>query len=223
MTQERGLGTSSANRYDRAEIAGAFGDLGTLVPFVVAYIGVLETDFVGVLLAFGLSMSYDVAKLVGGGRKPCLALRSCLAIARSELCPSAAIRRVTVFRMIQLLIAALSDVHVELRIPSFALSALTLNDFWLGSIFLALPQVPPLSETPLSRLPKRTTALSRSSVSESRISTSTGLMNLLSASVRRRAESSWCRWHGGPVQFGARTGGALVVLGLVFARHRAFV
>jgi hypothetical protein len=32
------------NRYDRMEIAGAFGDLGTLVPFVVAYIGVLKMD-----------------------------------------------------------------------------------------------------------------------------------------------------------------------------------
>jgi hypothetical protein len=26
------------NRYDRSELAGAFGDLGTLIPFVVGYI-----------------------------------------------------------------------------------------------------------------------------------------------------------------------------------------
>ena len=38
------------------EVAGAFGDLGTLVPFVVAYIGVLKMDPFGVLLAFGLAM-----------------------------------------------------------------------------------------------------------------------------------------------------------------------
>jgi hypothetical protein len=38
------------------EIAGAFGDLGTLVPFVVAYIGVLKMDPFGVLLGFGLAM-----------------------------------------------------------------------------------------------------------------------------------------------------------------------
>jgi hypothetical protein len=31
-----------SNRYDRMEIADAFGDLGTLEPFVVAYIGVLK-------------------------------------------------------------------------------------------------------------------------------------------------------------------------------------
>src|SRR6478735_6805544 len=44
------------NRFDRMEIAGAFGDLGTLVPFVVAYIGVLKMDPFGVLFAFGLTM-----------------------------------------------------------------------------------------------------------------------------------------------------------------------
>ena len=44
------------NRFDRMEIAGAFGDLGTLIPFVVAYIGVLKMDPFGVLLAFGLAM-----------------------------------------------------------------------------------------------------------------------------------------------------------------------
>ena len=44
------------NRFDRMEVAGAFGDLGTLVPFVVAYISVLKMDPFGVLLAFGLSI-----------------------------------------------------------------------------------------------------------------------------------------------------------------------
>src|SRR5947209_7297243 len=44
------------NRFDRMEVAGAFGDLGTLVPFVVAYISVLKMDPFGVLIAFGLAM-----------------------------------------------------------------------------------------------------------------------------------------------------------------------
>jgi len=45
-----------ANRFDRMEWAGAFGDLGTLVPFVVAYIAVLGVDPFGVLFAFGVSL-----------------------------------------------------------------------------------------------------------------------------------------------------------------------
>ncbi len=44
------------NRFDRLEWAGAFGDLGTLIPFIVAYIGVLKLDPFGVLFAFGTSM-----------------------------------------------------------------------------------------------------------------------------------------------------------------------
>jgi MFS superfamily sulfate permease-like transporter len=46
----------TANRYDRAEWAGAFGDLGTLLPFVLAYIAVLKVDPLGMLLAFGVAM-----------------------------------------------------------------------------------------------------------------------------------------------------------------------
>src|SRR5579864_4409967 len=44
------------NRYDRSELAGAFGDLGTLIPFVVAYINLVSLDPFGVLLSFGISM-----------------------------------------------------------------------------------------------------------------------------------------------------------------------
>lgn len=42
------------NRYDRSELAGAFGDLGTLVPFVVGYVTINRLDPQGVLLGFGL-------------------------------------------------------------------------------------------------------------------------------------------------------------------------
>ena len=34
----------AGNRFDRMEWAGAFGDLGTLIPFVVAYISLLKMD-----------------------------------------------------------------------------------------------------------------------------------------------------------------------------------
>jgi len=44
------------NRYDASEWAGAFGDLGTLLPFVIAYLGILKLDAAGVLLGFGVSM-----------------------------------------------------------------------------------------------------------------------------------------------------------------------
>lgn len=44
------------NRFNLAELAGAFGDIGTLIPFVVAYIAVLKMDAGSVLLPFGLML-----------------------------------------------------------------------------------------------------------------------------------------------------------------------
>ena len=42
------------NTYDVQELAGAFGDLGTLIPFVIGYITINKMDPVGVLVAFGV-------------------------------------------------------------------------------------------------------------------------------------------------------------------------
>jgi predicted benzoate:H+ symporter BenE len=42
------------NEYNRMELAGAFGDLGTLIPFVVGYITLNKMDPLGILVAFGI-------------------------------------------------------------------------------------------------------------------------------------------------------------------------
>ncbi len=47
--------TIGKNRYDHVELAGAFGDLGTLIPFVVGFIAVMKIDPLGILFMFGLS------------------------------------------------------------------------------------------------------------------------------------------------------------------------
>ena len=44
------------NRFDLPEWTGAFGDLGTLIPFVAAYIFVLKMDANGLLVAFGIAL-----------------------------------------------------------------------------------------------------------------------------------------------------------------------
>jgi MFS superfamily sulfate permease-like transporter len=43
------------NQYSFVELAGAFGDLGTLIPFVVGYIAVMHIDPLGILFMFGVS------------------------------------------------------------------------------------------------------------------------------------------------------------------------
>jgi hypothetical protein len=49
-----------ANAYNRGEVAGAFGDLGTLTPFLVGYVTIAQVDPTGMLIAFG------VFKIVAG-------------------------------------------------------------------------------------------------------------------------------------------------------------
>lgn len=44
------------NRYDKMEWAGAFGDLGTLIPFAVAYITIVKVDPLGLLFMFGICL-----------------------------------------------------------------------------------------------------------------------------------------------------------------------
>lgn len=44
------------NRFNLAELGGAFGDLGTLIPFVVAYVSILKMDPTGILLGFGAAL-----------------------------------------------------------------------------------------------------------------------------------------------------------------------
>ncbi|HEX9687335.1 MAG TPA: molybdate transporter family protein, partial [Burkholderiales bacterium] len=47
---------STRLRFDRREWAGAFGDLGTLVPFLLAYVTVVGIEPAGMLLAFGVAL-----------------------------------------------------------------------------------------------------------------------------------------------------------------------
>src|SRR5512134_808061 len=43
-------------RFDRREWSGAFGDLGTLVPFLLAYITIVGVEPSGMLLAIGIAL-----------------------------------------------------------------------------------------------------------------------------------------------------------------------
>ncbi len=44
------------NSFDRYEFAGAFGDLGTLIPFAIAYIMVMRIEPLGLLFTFGVML-----------------------------------------------------------------------------------------------------------------------------------------------------------------------
>jgi MFS superfamily sulfate permease-like transporter len=290
------------NRFDHMEAAGAFGDLGTLIPFVVAYIGVLKMDAYGVLLSFGLAMV--VSGLVYRTPMPVQPMKAIGAIAATQAAQTIIITPTMVWgaslatglvwlllgltgmahrvanlvskpvvlgiilglgfgfmiegakmmsqnwwiggaallgtcilltnrvipAMFLLLVfgagyAVLSDptvleelgkVHIESRLPAFALSALTVNDVLFGTMFLALPQVAlTLGNAILAITEENNRLFPDRQVNESKIATSTGLMNLLSASVGGVPMCHGAGGMAGHVKFGARTGGALIILGLL--------
>lgn len=56
-TADTGIkGTKTKNLYNRMEWAGAFGDVGTLIPFVVAYITIVKMPPLGLLFMFGITL-----------------------------------------------------------------------------------------------------------------------------------------------------------------------
>jgi MFS superfamily sulfate permease-like transporter len=121
------------------------------------------------------------------------------------------------------LLSALRDVHIEPRLPTFALTDLTFNDLFIGTIFLALPQVPlTLGNAIVATTEENNRLFPNRPVNENKISTSTGLMNLLSASVGGVPMCHGAGGMAGHVQFGARTGGALVILGIVLLATAVF-
>ena len=114
------------------------------------------------------------------------------------------------------LLDALGAIQMEVRLPAFSLSDLTLNEFILGTVFLALPQIPlTLGNAVIAITEENNRLFPNRPVNESNISTSTGLMNLMSAGVGGVPMCHGAGGMAGHVQFGARTGGALVILGAV--------
>src|SRR5262249_10224650 len=77
---------------------------------------------------------------------------------------------------------ALPGVRLEPRLPSFALGQVTLNDLMIGALFLALPQVPlTLGNAIVAITEENNRLFPHRPVSEVRMATSTGLINVLAA------------------------------------------
>ncbi len=287
----------TANRYDRMEWAGAFGDLGTLIPFVVGYIAILKMDPVGILVAFGLSkvavglfyrtpMPVQPMKAIGGAAigqagaiTPGMVYGSGLvtALIWILLGSTGAIERLTrlaskpVIRGIVLglgfsfvleslrmmgtdpavaipglvlcylllsnrklpamfvllllgigvallqqpgLPALLVQQGVHLRLPSFGLAGLSWQELLMGGLILAIPQLPlSLGNACIAVVAENNDLFPDRPVSERKVATTMGLMNLLSPLLGGVPMCHGAGGMAGHVRFGARTGGALVILG----------
>jgi len=112
------------------------------------------------------------------------------------------------------LLQKLSAVAIEFRSPSFALSDLSWKEFGLGLVFLALPQLPlTLGNAIIATAEENNRLFSDRATDENKLSTSTGLLNLFGASVGGVPMCHGAGGMAGHVAFGARTGGATIILG----------
>jgi hypothetical protein len=303
------IATPVSNRFDRMELAGAFGDLGTLIPFIVAYVGVVKMEPFGILFAFAVAML--VCGLFYRTPIPVQPMKVAGAIAATQAAQTLVItpaavwgaglatallwlflgltgtaRRITTLlarpvvlgiilglgfgfmiegakmmaqdwwvgggalfatslllanRVIPAmfllllcgagygiwtdptLLAGLQEIHPELHLPAFALTHLTLHDLMVGSLFIALPQLPlTLGNAVVAITEENNRLFPHRPVDEGKIATSTGLMNLLSATVGGVPMCHGAGGMAGHVRFGARTGGAVIILGVVLLLTAVF-
>lgn len=290
------------NQWNRMEWAGAFGDLGTLIPFVVAYIAVVKMDPFGILFSFG------VALVVSGLRYrtpfPVQPMKAIGAVAATQAAQTATITQATVYgadlasgvawlilgltgaanlvarwvpryvvigivlglgmgfmlegiRMMSggWLIAAiglvgtlmlltnkavpamfvlllfgavfglaqhpdaltgLSAIRPHLRLPTFALTTVRWHDLLIGTVFLALPQLPlTLGNAVIAIREENNRLFPDRSVTENSVAVSTGIMNCGSAIFGGVPMCHGAGGMAGHVAFGARTGGAPIILGTI--------
>jgi MFS superfamily sulfate permease-like transporter len=294
------LPAPARNRFDRMEWAGAFGDLGTLIPFVVGYIGVLKMDPMGVLFAFGVAMV--VSGLYYKTPFPVQPMKAAGAVAITQAAQTAVITPAAVHAaslttgiiwlvlgltgaiswitkivarpvvigivlglglsfmlegvkmmadnwliggaaligtlllltnrslpaMFLLLffgasagliqnpsfIHQLASADFQPRLPAFALAAVSWHDLLIGTVFLALPQLPlTLGNAVMVTTEENNRLFPDRSVTEPGVSISTGILNLFGSSVGGVPMCHGAGGMAGHVRFGARTGGAMIILG----------
>ena len=122
------------------------------------------------------------------------------------------------------LVERLAAIRLSPHLPSFAWPTLAWNDLWVGAVFLALPQLPLTFGNGLISIAEENNRLFPDRpVSERGVALSTGLMNLWSSALGGIPMCHGAGGMAGHVRFGARTGGASVMLGALLLAFGLFL
>ncbi|HYA38771.1 MAG TPA: putative sulfate/molybdate transporter [Candidatus Methylomirabilis sp.] len=104
----------------------------------------------------------------------------------------------------------------ELRLPGFSLGSVSWVDLATGTLLLALPQVPLTFGNAVIAITRENNRLFPDRpVNERKVMLSTGIMNLVSAALGGVPMCHGAGGMAGHVRFGARTGGAMIILGSI--------
>ena len=110
----------------------------------------------------------------------------------------------------------LAQIRIDFRMPSLEFSAISWSDLLIGTVFLALPQAPlTLGNAIVAITEENNKLFPDRPVTEKGVSISTGLLNLFSSSVGGVPMCHGAGGMAGHVRFGARTGGATIILGTI--------
>jgi hypothetical protein len=102
----------------------------------------------------------------------------------------------------------LAGVTIEPHLPTFALDSVSWNDLLIGTVFLALPQVPlTLGNAIIAITEENNQLFPDRPVSEQRVAVSTGIMNLGSAALGGIPMCHGAGGMAGHARFRARTVG----------------
>jgi MFS superfamily sulfate permease-like transporter len=112
------------------------------------------------------------------------------------------------------LVQELSGVGIQFQLPAFALAGLSWDDISAGALFLALPQIPlTLGNAIIATTAENNEVFPHRKTTERKLAISTGIMNLFSPVIGGIPLCHGAGGMAGHIRFGARTGGALVILG----------
>ncbi len=114
------------------------------------------------------------------------------------------------------LIDQLKQISVQFRLPSLVFGKVTWQDIGLGALVLGIPQVPlTLGNAVLGTVAENNELFPKHPITVKKVALDHGLINIVSFVLSGMPVCHGAGGMAGHVRFGARTGGALVILGII--------
>lgn len=121
------------------------------------------------------------------------------------------------------IMSELSKIHLGFKLPVFSLPMITWNDVVVGTLLFTLPQIPlTLGNAVIGIVAENNELFPDRRVTERKIAVSQGIMNLVSPLFGGVPMCHGAGGMAGHVRFGAKTGGALVILGCILVAVALF-
>lgn len=175
----------------------------------------------GIMLGLGLTFMVDGIKRMRGA--PVLA--GCALIITYLLLTNPKIPAMFVLLIIGVVsgmimnpevMSELAAIHIGFNLPVFSIPMISWNDLITGTLLFTIPQIPlTLGNAVIAIVAENNQLFPDRKVTEEKIAISQGIMNLVSPLFGGIPMCHGAGGMAGHVRFGARTGGALVILGVI--------